>query len=103
MKTAILDGNALIKLLEDANRDDRAEALGRLLEALRPVLLDLMGNKGWSSRRTARFLNVHNIKVRMADIERAVKEAPFGECDIAALDNLKNAMTATEGKEGAVK
>lgn len=86
---ARLDAESLKALLREAGRDDKAEARMRLLEALRPALLELMRNKGWSSRRAAQFLKSRNIKIRAVDIDSFIKANPFCEKDAMALRALK--------------
>lgn len=86
---ARLDVDSLKALLRDASKDDKAEARMRLLEGLRPALLELIRNKGWSSRRTAHFLKTRNIKIRAVDIDVFIKANPFCERDTAALRALK--------------
>jgi hypothetical protein len=86
---ARLDAESLKALLREANRDDRSEARKRLLETLRPALLELLRNKGWSSRKTARFMKERNIIIRAVDIDTFVKANPFCEMDAMALRTLK--------------
>ena len=84
-----LDANSLRNMLREANIDDKAESLKRLLETLKPALLELIRNKGWSSRKTAQFFKERNIKARACDIDAFIKANPFSERDAAALRALK--------------
>jgi hypothetical protein len=87
--TANLNANSLKKLLLDANRDDKSEAKKTLLKSLRPALLELMKNKGWSSRKTAHFLKERNIEVKAVEIDDLLKSNPFNKMDVDALSELK--------------
>jgi O-succinylbenzoate synthase len=100
---AQLDTESLKALLREANRDDKAEARMRLLETLRPALLELMRNKSWSSRKTAQFLKARNIKIRAVDIDSFVKANPFCERDAMALRALKPEAGWESANGGLVK
>ena len=84
-----LSEDSLRKMLNEASRDDKAEAQRRMLGELRPVLFELMANKGWSSRKTAHFLKVGNINTKAKDIDRYLEEMPLGKADMTALETLK--------------
>ena len=84
-----LSDDSLRRLLREANRDDKAEVQRKLLASLRPLLLELMKNKGWSSRRTSRFLRNNNVKAKAVEIDSLLKAFPFGSADVSALAALK--------------
>ena len=98
-----LGNNMLGKLLEEANRDDRAEAQRMLLESLRPVLFELMKNKGWSTRTVARFLRGRNIMVNGAEIDSCLKEIPLANADLSALNALKTMLLKKADMKGSLK
>lgn len=84
-----MDAESLGKLLAEASVDDKAEAQRRLMDSLRPVLLELMKNKGWSSRKTASFLKSRNIKVKALEIDALLRLTPFCAADHSTLAELK--------------
>jgi hypothetical protein len=100
---AHLDAEFLKMLLREANRDDKSEARKRLLETLRPALLELMRNKSWSSRKTAQFLKTRNIKIRAVDIDTFIKASPFNDKDASALRALKPEAGWEAENEGVAK
>lgn len=100
---AKLSDDSLRRLLCEANRDDKAEAQRKLLASLRPLLLELMKNKGWSSRKTSRFLRNNNVKVKAIEIDSLLKAVPFGSSDVSALATLKTVQTLKKHIKGDVK
>jgi len=93
-----LDG--LRKLLEDAGRDDKKEALKRLISDLKPVLLELMKNNSWSSRKTAQFFKARRLNVRACDIDAFIKAHPFTGEDADTLLKLKIDCSKTGTPKG---
>lgn len=98
-----LSEDALRKLLCEAARDDKAEAQRNLLMSLRPVLLELIENKGWSSRITARFLTCNGIKLKALEIDAHLKAIPFDSSDISALKNLMAMQSPKKDVEALAK
>lgn len=98
-----LSDDSLRRLLREANRDDKAEAQRRLLASLRPLLLELMKNKGWSSRMTSCFLRKNNVKVKAAEIDMMLKGFPLGSADVSALAALKIIQPLKKSIEGEGK
>ena len=94
-----LSNDMLRNLLAEASKDDKAETLKRILSELKPVLLELMKNKAWSSRKTAQFFKSRKIMARACDIEAFLKTNPFDESDSDALLELKRNISKTETKE----
>lgn len=94
-----LSKDDLMSLLAEASKDDKAEALNRLLEGLKPILLELMKNKAWSSRKTARFFKSRKIRARACDIDAFLKAHPFDALDVEALMELERNISKTETHE----
>ncbi len=90
----------LKRMLQDAGRDAKAEALDALFKSLRPALYELMKIKGWNARKVARFLRERNFVFKGAEIEARLKAGPLDESDKAALESLK-AGTAGKASEEA--
>ena len=88
--TERMDAESLGKLLAEASLDDKAQAQKRLMDSLRPVLLELMKNKGWSSRKTASFLKSRNIRVKALEIDELLRLTPFCAADHSTLAALKS-------------
>ena len=90
-------------MLIEANRDDKSESLKKLLETLKPALLELIRNKGWSSRKTAQFFKERGIKIRACDIDAFIKANPFSERDAATLRALKLDLEVEHETGGCLK
>jgi hypothetical protein len=99
--TPKLDFAELRKLLCEAGRDSKEEALKRLIADLKPVLLELMKNKSWSSRKTAQFFKERKIIVRACDIGAFIKANPFTGEDADALLKLKIDCSKTGTQKGS--
>ncbi len=97
--TRKLNSEALRDLLAEASKDDKAESLKRLLGELKPILLELMKNKAWSSRKTAQFFKSRKIMARACDIDAFLKAHPFDGSDAEVLQELKRNISKTETKE----
>jgi len=90
----------LKRMLQDAGRDAKAEALDALFKSLRPALYELMKIKGWNARKASLFLRARNFILKAAEIEARLKADPFNESDKATLESLK-AGTAGKANEEA--